>query len=106
MPTIRKSLRQAKTLTALQRAKLAKIKDEDIDFSDNPELTASDIKRGRLKPVSRGGARPGAGRKPSGRKPVSLRLKPSLINALRLQAKREGKTISQVAEDRLTVSSK
>lgn len=106
MPTIRKSLRQAKTLTAQQRAKLAQIKDEDIDFSDNPELTAADIKQGRLKPVSRGGARPGAGRKPSGRKPVSLRLKPSLINALRLQAKREGKTISQVAEDKLTVASK
>lgn len=104
MPTVRKSLRQAKPLTAQQRAQLAMIKDQDIDFSDNPELTAADIKRGLLKPVSRGGARPGAGRKPSGRLPVSLRLKPSVILALRRQAKREGKTISQVAEERLIAS--
>jgi hypothetical protein len=87
MPIIRKSLPQAKPLSAQQRAKLAGLKDRDIDFSDNPEMTATDLKRGLLKPVGRGGFRPGAGRKPSGRQPVSLR--------------REGKTISEVAEDRL-----
>ena len=101
MPIIRKSLSQAKPLSAQQRAKLASLKDRDIDFSDNPEMTASDIKRGLLKPVGRGGVRPGAGRKPSGRQPVSLRLKPSTILILRQQAKREGKTISEIAEERL-----
>ena len=48
-----------------------------------------------------GGVRVGAGRKPSGRKPILLRLKPSVIKRLRLAAKRQKKTISEVAEEKL-----
>ena len=101
MPTVRKSLDQAKPLTAAQRARLARISDRDIDFRDTPEITADDVASGRVKLVGRGGARPGAGRKPSGRQPVSLRLRPATIAALRRQAKREGRTLSDVAEQKL-----
>ncbi|MCF3649258.1 hypothetical protein [Synoicihabitans lomoniglobus] len=101
MPTVRKSLDQARPLSAKQRTRLSRIADKDIDFSDTPEITAAAIQLGRIKLVGRGGVRPGAGRKPSGRKPVSLRLKPSTIEGLHRQAKKEGKTISEVAENRL-----
>ena len=101
MPTVRKTLAEAKPLSAAQRTRLKTIADRDIDFSDTPEITAANLKSGRVRLVGRGGARPGAGRKPSGRQPVSLRLRPSLIAALRKQAKREGKTISDIAEAKL-----
>lgn len=101
MPTVRKSLQQAKPLTAKQRERLANIADSEIDFTDTPEITPEAIKTGKVKLVGRGGARLGAGRKPSGRIPVSLRLKPSIVSALRRQAKKEGKTISDIAEERL-----
>ena len=48
-----------------------------------------------------GGVRVGAGRKPSGKVPVSLRLKPSTVRHLRAVAKRQGKTMSEVAERQL-----
>jgi len=48
-----------------------------------------------------GGARAGAGRKPTGRKAVLLRLSPKLIAALRKEAERKHKTLSDVAEERL-----
>ena len=48
-----------------------------------------------------GGARVGAGRKPTGRKAVLLRLSPKLISALRKEAERKHKTLSDVAEERL-----
>ena len=52
-------------------------------------------------PFRHGGARVGAGRKPSGRKPLLLRLTPAAIKRLRLAAKRQNKTISEVAEEKL-----
>jgi hypothetical protein len=48
-----------------------------------------------------GGARVGAGRKPSGRKAVLLRLSPRVISGLRKEAERNHKTLSDVAEERL-----
>jgi hypothetical protein len=48
-----------------------------------------------------GGARIGAGRKPSGRKAVLLRLSPRVISGLRKEAERNHKTLSEVAEERL-----
>jgi len=48
-----------------------------------------------------GGAREGAGRKSSGRQPVLLRLTPKTIRSLRTAARKQGKTISEVAEARL-----
>jgi hypothetical protein len=54
-------------------------------------------------PFAHGGARRNAGRKPSGRTPVLLRLSPSVIKSLRAKARATHKTISDVAEDRLAV---
>lgn len=51
-----------------------------------------------------GGAREGAGRKSSGRQPVLLRLKPKTVRSLRAAARKQGKTISEVAEERLVVA--
>jgi len=53
-------------------------------------------------PLRHGGARRGAGRKPTGRKPILLRLAPATVRALRAAARRQGKTLSDVAEERLT----
>jgi hypothetical protein len=54
-----------------------------------------------FQPFKHGGTRAGAGRKPSGRKPVLLRLSPRVISGLRKEAKRNHKTLSEVAEERL-----
>ena len=49
----------------------------------------------------RGGARVGAGRKKLNKSPVLLRLSPGTAQRLRDAAKRSGKTLSQIAEERL-----
>lgn len=51
-----------------------------------------------------GGAREGAGRKSSGRQPVLLRLKPKTVRRLRAAARKQGKSISEIAEERLVVA--
>jgi hypothetical protein len=48
-----------------------------------------------------GGARKGAGRPPSGRQPVLLRLTPKTVRQLRVSARKQGKTVSDLAEERL-----
>ena len=48
-----------------------------------------------------GGAREGAGRKSSGRQPVLLRLTPKTVRRLRAAARKQGKSISEIAEARL-----
>lgn len=48
-----------------------------------------------------GGAREGAGRPPSGRQPVLLRLTPKTVRQLRATARKQGKTVSDLAEERL-----
>ena len=58
------------------------------------------IKPQELCPL-RGGARPGAGRKPSGKVPVLLRLSPATAMRLRSMAKRSKLTLSEVAEKNL-----
>ncbi len=62
-----------------------------------------DLKKVKVRPLW-GGARPGAGRKPSGRQPVLLRLTPKTVRSLRAAARKQGKTISEVAEERLVVA--
>jgi hypothetical protein len=54
-----------------------------------------------LYPQFHGGARAGAGRKPTGRLPIVLRLTPATIRALRTAAHRKGTTLSALAEDKL-----
>ncbi len=51
-----------------------------------------------------GGARPGAGRKSSGRQPVLLRLTPQTVRQLRTAARKQGKTVSDLAEERLALA--
>jgi len=51
-----------------------------------------------------GGARKGAGRKATGRLPVLLRLTPKTVRSLRAAARKQGKSISEVAEERLVVA--
>ncbi|MBI5767285.1 MAG: hypothetical protein HZA93_05775 [Verrucomicrobia bacterium] len=53
------------------------------------------------KPFAWGGARAGAGRKPSGRQPVLLRLTPKTVRHLRTTARKQGKTLSHLAEELL-----
>ncbi len=51
-----------------------------------------------------GGAREGAGRKSTGRQPVQLRLTPKTVRSLRAAARKQGKSISEVAEARLLLA--
>ena len=60
-----------------------------------------DLEKLAFRPFKHGGARVGAGRKPTGRKAVLLRLSPKLIAALRKEAERNHRTLSDVAEERL-----
>lgn len=68
----------------------------DLNGEDLPVIDAKE-----LRPL-RGGARAGAGRKPSGKVPVLLRLTPATAKRLRAAAKREKLTLSEIAERRLT----
>ncbi len=55
----------------------------------------------KFRPFKHGGARVGAGRKPSGRRAILLRLNPDIILALRTEAARTRQTLSDIAEKRL-----
>lgn len=57
-----------------------------------------DLGRVKAKPLGHGGARPGAGRKPSNRKPILFRLTPATIRKVRLAAKRKGVGPSEAVE--------
>lgn len=71
----------------------------DLNRTKLPEL-----RKVKARPLSWGGARQGAGRKSSGRTPVLLRLTPATIKMLRRTARNEGKTLSDVAEQKLAAS--
>ena len=97
----------ARPVSAPEQAQLralAKLPDTALDLTEPAEITDADLHHGRARVVPHGGARTGAGRKPTGRRPITLRLKPALLRALRAQARREGKTVSEVAEVRLLSS--
>ena len=87
-----------------------------IKISDKPQFNSAgyqvnikdlngqplpDLGKLEFRPLRHGGARVGAGRKPSGRKAVLLRLSPKIIATLRKEAERNHKTLSDVAEARL-----
>jgi len=106
MPTVKKTLAEvlAKPVTAAERAHLAALAakpDSEIDFSDQEEITEEKIAAGRYRIVGRGGQRPGAGRKPTGNRPVKLRLPPAVLRSLRAEARKQGTTLSVVATARL-----
>ncbi|MDD2763216.1 MAG: hypothetical protein PHE83_04475 [Opitutaceae bacterium] len=62
-----------------------------------------DLKRVKARPFGWGGVRTGAGRRSTGRRPVMLRLTPGTIRQLRATARKQGKTLSDLAEERLAV---
>ena len=70
----------------------------NLDSLNGESLPQIDPKS--LRPL-RGGARPGAGRKPSGKVPVLLRLTPATAKHLRTVAKKSKRTLSEVAEQQL-----
>jgi hypothetical protein len=67
---------------------------KDLNGEPLPDLAELEFR-----PFKHGGARIGAGRKPSGHKAVLLRLSPRVIAALRREAGRRKKTLSGVAEE-------
>ena len=62
------------------------------------------LARVKARPFAWGGTRKGAGRKPSGRQPMLLRLTPRTVRQLRAIARKQGKTVSDVVEERLALA--
>lgn len=81
---MRMTLEQAVTLASKQSSRVQP-DDEQIDFSDTPELTGQQLQR--MKRVGPG--RPPLGNAP--RKMISIKLDPELIAGLKREAKRSGK---------------
>jgi hypothetical protein len=74
------------------------------NLTDLNRSALPDLGKVKARPLSWGGARPGAGRKSSGRQPVLLRLTPATLRFLRRTAKAEGKSLSDLAEEKLAAS--
>ncbi len=72
-----------------------------VDIKDLNGEQLPDLGKLKFRPLRHGGARVGAGRKPSGRQAILLRLSPKVIATLRKEAERNHKTLSDVAEARL-----
>ena len=60
-----------------------------------------DLKHVKARPLGWGGIRAGAGRQSTGRQPVLLRLTPKTVRKLRAAARKQGTTLSELAEQRL-----
>jgi len=73
-----------------------------IVYEDEPMEIGRRVGRGIL--PGHGGPRAGAGRPPSGKKPVTLRLPPKLIESVRRDAKRAGQTLSDFVTSKLASS--
>ncbi|MBI1726032.1 MAG: ribbon-helix-helix protein, CopG family [Candidatus Rokubacteria bacterium] len=68
-------------------------------YTDEPIKIGRRVSREIL--PGHGGPRAGAGRPPTGNKPVTLRLPPKLVAAVRRDAKRARQTMSEFVEVRL-----
>jgi uncharacterized protein (DUF4415 family) len=88
------TLNEAKSrLSAKKHSSRPIIKDEDIDFSDVPELSNLQLKSMR---------RSGPGRPPLGdepRKMISIKLDTKLLLQLKVEAKKEGKPYQSLIHD-------
>ena len=62
------------------------------------------LARVKARPLSWGGVREGAGRKTTGRQPVLLRLTPKTLRRLHTTARKQGKTVSDLAEGKLALA--
>ncbi len=93
MPLVKMTLAEAKArpFTADERARFAALaakSDSQIDFSDQPEISATDIASGRYRIVGRGGARAGAGRKPLRKQRKTVKLTPAAVRRFQAYARR------------------
>jgi hypothetical protein len=82
---------KARPFTADERARFAALaakSDSQIDFSDQPEISATDIASGRYRIVGRGGARAGAGRKPLRKQRKTVKLTPAAVRRFQAYARR------------------
>ena len=70
-----------------------------IEYTDEPIKIGRRVGKEIL--PGHGGVREGAGRPPSGNKPVTLRLPEKLIETIRQQAKRAGQTVSEFVAEKL-----
>lgn len=91
------------------KTKAAKTPTFDVDgyqtnLTDLNRTALPNLRKTKVRPLSWGGARAGAGRKSTGRQPVLLRLSPATLRALRRTARAEGKTLSDLAEEKLAAS--
>jgi predicted HicB family RNase H-like nuclease len=93
----RKSSRGNGTITSLDGAKKITLREFDRLFDEGSDLIDAFIDWSKAK--KSGGRRPGSGRKPTGRKPYQIRLKPETHLKLQQNAARSGTSISQVVED-------
>jgi len=64
------------------------------------DILVQDVVEGRF-PKPRGGPRPAAGRKPSGRAPFLIRLKPEIMQRVRRKAGAVGLSLSEFVEKQL-----
>ena len=73
--------------------------------ADGYQTNLTALNGGALPDLTKAGVRPlrGGARKPTGNQPVLLRLSPRTLKILRSQARRTGKTLSTVAEEKLSV---
>ena len=95
MPTTKTTLAEqiAQPLNPKRLAQLAALAarpDAEIDYSDQEEITPTKIAEGLYQVVRRGGARRGAGRKPTGNLTKQVRLSPATIRKLSRFQKRKG----------------
>jgi hypothetical protein len=82
--------------------RLRNICDEDIDFSDIPEMT--DEQLSQFHRVGHDGARESAGRRALNRISFTLRLSPANAQKIRSLARLEKKSFSDVADEYLVFS--
>ncbi len=71
-----------------------------IEYADEPIKIGRRVGRNVL--PGHGGARAGAGRPPSGKKAVTLRLPAKLIKSVQRDAKRAGMTMSEFVASKLS----
>ena len=94
MPLVKMTLAEAlaRPLTVTERAHFAALAakpDAQIDFSDQPEITAAAIAVGHVLVTGRGGVRTGAGRKSLGKLRKTVKLSPAAIRRFQAYAKRK-----------------
>ena len=87
--------------TTIHKRPVFDAKGYQTNLADLNKTPLPDLKRVKARPLGWGGARPGAGRRASGRQPVLLRLTPETVRQLRATARKQGKTLSDLAEERL-----